>query len=156
MTLWRNKFPSFLFVFGKGESKSLKSRRMGEFPKFSFQENHFIDYIKAFDWVHYNKMWKILKEMGTPDYITCLLRKPYASQEATVRTEHGITNWFKIGKGEVKAVYYNSAYLTYMQSTSCDMLAWMSYKLESRMLGEISTASNMQMIPLEWHKVKRN
>ena len=79
------------FVFGKGESKSLKSRRMGEFPKFSFQENHFIDYVKAFNWVNHNKLWKILKEMGIPDYITCLLRKLYAGQGATVRTEHGTT-----------------------------------------------------------------
>ena len=79
------------FVFGKGESKSLKSRRLGEFPKFSFQENHFIDYVKAFNWVNHNKLWKILKEMGIPDYITCLLRKLYAGQRATVRTEHGTT-----------------------------------------------------------------
>ena len=85
-------FSVCLFVFGKGESKSLKSRRMGEFPKFSSQENHFIDYVKAFDWVNHNKLWKILKEMGIPDYIICLLRKLYAGQGATVTTEHGTTN----------------------------------------------------------------
>ena len=58
----------------------------------------FIDYVRAFDCVDHNKLWKILKEMGIPDHLTCLLRKLYAGQEATVRTEHG-TDWFQIGKG---------------------------------------------------------
>ena len=59
----------------------------------------FIDYAKAFDCVDYNKLWNILKEMGIPDHLTCLLRNLYAGQEATVRTGHGATNWFQIGKG---------------------------------------------------------
>ena len=59
----------------------------------------FIDYAKAFDCVDHNKLWKILKEMGIPDHPTCLLRNPYAGQEATVRTGHGTTDWFQIGKG---------------------------------------------------------
>ena len=63
------------------------------------------------------KLWKILKEMGILDHLTCLLRNLYAGQEVTVRTGHGTTDWFQIGKG-VKAVYCHSAYLTYMQSTS--------------------------------------
>ena len=57
------------------------------------------DYAKAFDCVDHNKLWKILKEMGIPDHLTCLLRNPYAGQEATVRTGHGTTDWFQIGKG---------------------------------------------------------
>ena len=67
-----------------------------------FQKNIyfcFIDYAKAFDCVDHNKVWKILKEMGTPDYLTCLLRNLYAGQEAAVRTGHGTTVWFQIGKG---------------------------------------------------------
>ena len=67
-----------------------------------FQKNIyfcFIDYAKAFDWVDHNKLWKILKEMGIPDHLTCLLRNLYAGQEATVRTGHGTTHWFQIGKG---------------------------------------------------------
>uniref|UniRef100_A0AC11CZN9 Uncharacterized protein n=1 Tax=Ovis aries TaxID=9940 RepID=A0AC11CZN9_SHEEP len=67
-----------------------------------FQENIyfcFIDYAKAFDCVDHNKLWKILKEMGIPDHLTCLLRNLYAGQEATVRTGHGTTDWFQIGKG---------------------------------------------------------
>ena len=59
----------------------------------------FIDYAKAFDPVDHNKLWKILKEMGIPDHLTCLLRNLYAGQEATVRTGHGTTDWFQTGKG---------------------------------------------------------
>ena len=59
----------------------------------------FIDYAKAFDYVDHNKLWKILKENGIPDHLTCLLRNLYAGQEATGRTGHGTTDWFQIGKG---------------------------------------------------------
>ena len=67
-----------------------------------FQKNiyfSFIEYVKAFDCVDHNKLWKILKEMEIPDHLTCLLRNLYAGQEATVRTGHGTTDWFQIGKG---------------------------------------------------------
>ena len=67
-----------------------------------FQKNIyfcFIDYAKAFDCVDHNKLWKILKEMGIPDHLTCLSRNLSAGQEATVRTGHGTTDWFQIGKG---------------------------------------------------------
>ena len=67
-----------------------------------FQKNIyfcFIDYAKAFDCVDHNKLWKILKEMGILDHLTCLLRNLYAGQEATVRAEHGTTDWFQIGQG---------------------------------------------------------
>ena len=68
----------------------------------NFQKNiyfWFIDYTKAFDCVHHNKLWKILKEVGIPNHLTCLLRNLYADQEATVRTRHGTREWFQIGKG---------------------------------------------------------
>ena len=65
-----------------------------------FQKNIcLIDYAKAFDCVDHNKLWRILKEMEIPDHLTCLLRNLYAGQEATVRTGHGTTDWFQIGKG---------------------------------------------------------
>ena len=67
-----------------------------------FQKNiylSFVDYVKAFDCVDYNKLWKILKEMGIPDHLTCLLRNLNAGQEATVRSGHGTMDWFKIEKG---------------------------------------------------------
>ena len=78
----------------------------------------FIDYVKAFDRVDHNKLWKILQEMGTPDHLTCLLRYLYAGREATVRTGHGTTDWFQIGKGILNAVYFHPGYLTYMHSIS--------------------------------------
>ena len=79
----------------------------------------FIDNAKAFDCVDHNKLWKILKEMGIPDHLTCLLRNLYAGQEATVRTGHGTTDWFQIGKGvSSRLVSCHPPYLTYMQSTS--------------------------------------
>ena len=83
-----------------------------------FQKNIyfcFIDYAKAFDCVHHNKLRKILKEMGIQEYLTCLLRNLYAGQEATVRTGHGTTDWFQIEKEYVKAVYCHPAYLTYAE-----------------------------------------
>ena len=67
-----------------------------------FQKNIyfcFLDYAKAFDFVDYDKLWEILQEMEIPDHLTCLLRKLFAGQEATVRTGHGTTDWFQIGKG---------------------------------------------------------
>ena len=90
--------------------------------------------------------WKILKEMGIPDHLTCLLRNLYAGQGAIVRT--GTTDFFKLGTEYFRTVYCHPAYLTYIQSTLCEMLDWMNHKLESRLLGEISTTSDMQMIPL--------
>ena len=87
-----------------------------------FQKNIyfcFFDYAKAFDCVDHNKLWRILQEMGIPDHLTCLLRNLYAGQEATVRTGHGTTDWFQIGKGVHQGVVYcHPAYLTHMQSTS--------------------------------------
>ena len=78
----------------------------------------FIDYAKAFDCVDHNKLWEILKEMGIPDHLICLLRNLCAGQEATVRTGRGTTDWSQIGKENVKAVYCHPVYLTYMKNTS--------------------------------------
>ena len=116
----------------------------------------FIDYAKAFDCVDHNKLWKILKEMGIPEHLTCLLRNLYAGQEATVRTGHGTTDWFQIGKGVHQDCILSPAYLTGMQSTSCEMPGWMKHKLESRLPGEISITSDRQMTPPLWQKVKKN
>ena len=85
-----------------------------------FQKNIyfcFIDYAKAFDCVYHNKLWKILKEMGVPEHLTYLLRNLYAGQKATVRTGHGTTEWFQIGKRVHQGCMLSPVYLTYMQST---------------------------------------
>ena len=86
-----------------------------------FQKNTyfcFTDYAKAFDCVDHNKLWKILKEMGIPDHLTCLLRNLYAGQQATIRTGHGTTDWFQIGKGVRQGCILSPYLLTYIQSTS--------------------------------------
>ena len=86
-----------------------------------FQKNIyfcFTDYANAFDYVDHNQLWEVLQEMGIPDHLICLLRNLYARQEAAVRTGHGTTDWFQVGKGVRQAVYCHPAYLTYTQSTS--------------------------------------
>ena len=98
-------------------SSSIASLKKQESSRKTFTSALF-DYAKAFDCVDHNKLWKILKEMGLPDQLTCLLRNLYADQEATVKIAHGTTDWFQQGKEYVKAVYCHPAYLTYMQSTS--------------------------------------
>ena len=122
------------------------------------EKHHFLLYwlCKAFDCVDHNKLWKILQEMGIPDHLTCLLRNLHAGQEATVRTGHGTVDWFQIGKHYIKAVYYHHAYLTYMQSTSWEVLGWVKHKLQSRFQREISITSDNQMTPHLWQKVKKN
>ena len=101
----------------------------------------FIGYAKAFHCVDHNKLWKIVQEMEISDHLTCLLRNLYVGQEATVRTGHATTDWFQLRKENVKAVYCHSAYLSYMQNTSCKMSGWLKHKLESRLPGEISITS---------------
>ena len=97
-----------------------------------FQKNIYFCLLitKAFDCVDHNKLWKILQEMGIPDYLTCLLRNLCAGQEITVRNGHGTTDWFQIGKGVRQGYILSSCFFTYMQSTSCEMPGWMKYKLE--------------------------
>ena len=144
--------------FRKGREPEIKlPTSIGSQKKQVFQKNIyfcFIDYAKAFDCVDQNKVWNI-REMGIPNHLTCLLRNLYAVQEATVRTGHGTTDWFQIGKEYVKAVYCHPAYLAYMQSTSCKMPD-IQHKLESRLQGEIAITSDMQMAPPLWQKVRRN
>ena len=90
------------FRKGRGTRDQIANSRWIIEKAREFQKNiyfWFIDYAKAFDCVDHHKLWKILKEMGIPDHLTCLLRNLYADQEATVRTEHGTTDWFQIRKG---------------------------------------------------------
>ena len=124
-----------------------------------FQKNIYfclVDYTKAFDYVNHKKLWKILQEMGIPDHLTCFLRNLYAGQEATVRTGHGTTDWFQIGKwvhqGCILSPCLFNLYTEYIMRNA----GWMKHKLESRLPGEISITSDMQMTPPLWQKVKRN
>ena len=89
----------------------------------------------------HNKLWKIFKEMVIPDHLSCLLRNLDAGQEATVRTEHGTTDWFQMGKGVHQGYILSPCLFNSKQSTS--MPDWMKHKLESGLLGEISITSDM-------------
>ena len=112
-----------------------------------FQKNIYfcsIDY--AFDSVDHNKLWKILKEMGIPDHLTCLHRNLYAGQEATVRTGHGTKDWFQTWKGVRQGCLLSP----------CLFNLYAEYIMKSRLPGEISITSDMQMTPPLWQKVKKN
>ena len=105
-------------------------------------------------WITIN--WKILKEMGIPDHLTCLLRNLYAGQEATVRSGHGTTDWFQIGKGICQGCILSpclfNLYAEYiMRNTGLE-----EAQAGSGLPGEISITSDMQMIPPLWQKVKKN
>ena len=115
-----------------------------------FQKNIyfcFIDYANAFDCVGHNKLWKILKEMGLPDHLTCLLRNLYAGQEATVRTGHGTRDWFQIGKGVPQGCILLpclfNLYAEYIMRNAGLNEAQAGIKI----VEEISITSDMQMTP---------
>ena len=101
--MWTVNFQMFKLDLEKAEEPEIKlPTSTGSLKEREFQKNiyfWFIDYAKAFDCVDHNKLWKILQEMGIPDHLTCLLKNLFAGQEATVKTEHGTTDWFQIGKG---------------------------------------------------------
>ena len=124
-----------------------------------FQKNIyfcFIDNAKAFDCVDHNKLWKILKEMGIPDHLTCLLRNLYAGQDATVRTGHGRTDWFQIRKGVHQGCILSPCLFNLYAEYIIRNAGWIKHKLESRLPGEISITSDMQMTPPLWQKMKTN
>ena len=124
-----------------------------------FQKNIyfcFIDYAKAFDCVGHNTLWKILKEMGVPNHLTCILRNLYAGQEATVRTGHGTTDWFQIGKGVHQGCIFSPCLFNFYAEYIMRNAGLKEAQLESRLPGEISITSDMQMTPPLWQKVKRN
>ena len=124
-----------------------------------FQKNIyfcFIDYAKAFDCVDHNKLWKILREMGIPDHLTCLLRKLYADQETTVRTGHGTTDWFQIGKGVHQGCILSPCLFNFHAEYIIRNAGQGEAQAESRLPGEISITSDMQTTPPSQQKVKKN
>ena len=152
-TVWRHQFfhilPSLpdaddmvLYIENPKDSTQKLLDPINEFNKIcwiikkarTFQKNIyfcFIDYAKALDCMDHNKLWRILKEMGIPDHLTCLLRNLYAGQEVTVRTGHGTTDWFQKGKGVHRGCILSPCLF--------NSVTW-----------------NMQMTPPLWQKVKRN
>ena len=124
-----------------------------------FQKNIyfcFIDYAKAFDCVDHNKLWKILKEMGIPDHLTCPLRNLYVGQEATVRTGHGITDWFQIRKGVRQGCILSpclfNLYAEYiMRNTGLD-----EGQAGIKIAGININTLDKQMTPPLWQKAKKS
>ena len=122
-----------------------------------FQKNIyfcFIDYAKAFDCVDHNKLWKILQEMGIPDHLNCLLRNLYASQDATIRTRHGTTDWFQIREGACQGCMLSpclsNLHAEYIMRNARLDEAQAGIKIAR---GNNNT-SDTQMIPTLWQKVK--
>ena len=105
-------------------------------------------------WITTN--WKVLQEMRIPNHLTRLLKTCMQVKKQLLELDMEQWTVSKSGKEYVKTVHCYPVYLTFMQSTSYEMLGWMKYKLESRLLGEMSVTSNMQMAPPLWQKGKRN
>ena len=124
-----------------------------------FQKNIyfcFTDNAKDFNCVDHHKLWQILKEMRIPDHLTCLLRNLHASQEATVRTGHETTDWFQIGKGVCQGCILSPCLFNLYAEYIMRNAGLEKHKLESRLPGEISITSDMQMTSPLWQKVKKN
>ena len=150
----------FKLVLEEAEEPEIKlptsagsSKKQENFRKMS---TSFFDYTKAFDCVDHNKLWKILKEMGIPDYLTGLLRNLYAGQEATVRTEHGTTDWFQIRKGVCQGCILSpclfNLYAEYIMRNAGLEEAHAGIKIA----GRNSNNLRYEMTPPSWQKVKKN
>ena len=143
------------FTKGKGSRSRIANicwitKKAREFQKYI--DFCFIEYAKAFDCVDHNKLWKILKEMGIPDHLTCLLRNLYAGQKPTVRTGHGTTDWFQICKAYILSPCLFKLYAEYiMRNAGLD-----EEQTGIKISREISITSYMQMTPPLWQKVKKN
>ena len=147
------------FWRGKGTRDEIANIHWVIEKEIEFQKNIyfcFTDYTKVFDCVDHNKLWNILKEMEIPDHLTCLLRNLNAGQETTVRTQHGIMDWFQIGKGVHQGCILSPCLFNFYAEYIMRNAGLEKYKLESRLPGEISITSDMQMTPPLWQKAKKN
>ena len=119
----------------------------------------FIDYAKAFDCVDHNKLWKILKEIAIPYHLTCLLRNLYAGQEATVRTRHGTTDWFQIGKGERQGCVFSpclfNLYAEYIMRKAGLDESQAGIKIARRNINNLTYADDTTLITEREEKLKR-
>ena len=154
-------FQMFNLVLGKAEDHRSNCQHLMDYQKKrrEFQKNIyfcFIDYAKDFDCVDHNQLWKILKEMGIPDHLTCLLRNLCAGQEATVRTGHGTTDWFQIGKGVHQGCILSPCLFNLYAEYIMRNAGLEEAQAESRLQGEISITSDMQMTSSLWQKLKKN
>ena len=143
------------FKKGRGTRDQIANIRWIMEKAREFQKN-IIDYAKAFDCVDHNKLWKILKEMGIPDHLICLLRNLYADQEATVRTGHGTTDWFQIGKGVHQGCVFSSClfnlYAEYIMRNAGLDETQAGIKIARRNINNLRYADCTTI----WQKVKKN
>ena len=147
------------FRKGRGTRDQLANTRWSIEKAREFQKNIyfcFINYAKAFDLVDHNKLWEILKEMGIPDHLTCLLRNLYAAQEATVRTGHGTTDWFQIRKRVRQGCVLSSCLLNLCAEYIMRNAGLDEAQAGISLPGEISIPSDTQMTPPLCQKVKKN
>ena len=158
--MWTVNFPIFNLVLGKAEEPEIKlptsagsSKKKESSRKTS--TSALLTMPKPLTvWITIN--WKILKEMGIPDHLTCLLRNLYAGQEAAVKTGHGTTDWFQIRKGICQGCILSPCLFNLHAEYIRRNAGLEESQLGSRLLGEISITSDMQMTPPLWQKVKRN
>ena len=154
-SMWTENFRMYKLDLEKVEEPEIKlSTSVGSWKSKRIPEKHLL----LLHWVHqslcvdHNKLWGILKEIGIPEKLTCLLRNLYAGQEAIVRTEHGTIDWFKIGKGVCQSCILSPCLFNLYAEYK--MPGWMKHKLESILPGEISITSGMQMTPPLWQKAE--
>ena len=146
------------FEKGRGTRDQIANIRWIMEKAREFQKNIscLVGYAKAFDCVDHNKLWKILKEMGIPDHMTCLLRNLCVGQEATVRTGHGITDWFQIGKGVRQGCIFSPCsfnfYAEYIMRNAGLGEAQAGIKIARRNINNLRYADDTTI----WQKVKRN
>ena len=156
----KRELQMFKLVLEKAEEPEIKlPTSAGSWKKQEFQKNIyfcFIDYAKAFDCVDHNKLWKILKEMGISEHLTCLLRILYAGQEATVRTGHGTTDWFQIGKevhqGCILSPYLFNLYAEHIMRNAGLEETPAGIKTAGRNINNLRYTDDTPL----WQKVKRN
>ena len=147
-------FQMFKLDLEKAEKPEIKlPTSVGSSIKKEFQENIyfcFMDYTKVFNCVDHNELWKILKEMGIPDYLTCLLRNLYAGQGATVRTGHGTTDWFQIGKGVPQGYIWSpclfNLYAEYIMQHSVLDEAQVGIKIAGRNINNLRYADDTTLM----------
>ena len=142
----------------------MKELHFGRLLKIAFVEYFYLTSIsalltvKAFDYVDHNKLWKILKEMGIPDYLTCLLRNLYTGQQATVRTGHGTTDWFQIGKGVYQGCILSPClfnfYAEYIMRNAGLEEAWAGIKIAGRNINHLRYADDTTLMAESQEKLK--
>ena len=155
--MWTENFLMFNgFRKGRGTKDQIANIRWIIEKAREFQKNIyfcFVDYAKAFDCVYHNKLWKILKEIGIPDHLTCILRNLCVGQEATVRTEHGTTDWFQIRKG-----VHQGCILSPCLFNLCAEYIMRNARLDEAQAGIMiarRNINNLRYAPL-WQKAKKN